>query len=399
VTTGRNARLARAILRPGREKPVLGGHPWIFSGSIERLEGYRLPGDPGEILSAAGERLGFGYLNANSQIVCRVVSRDEPPGPRLWAARLDAALALRGRLASGDDGTDAWRLVNSEGDFLPGLIVDRYGSGLCVQFLTAGMERSRSNLLEMLRERIAPTFVYERSDSPLRGEEGLTPAVGLLSGALPSPLVIREGGLEFAIDPTRGHKTGFYLDQRDNRRLAGQLSRGVPVLNCFCYTGGFSVHAAAGGGAPVVSVDLSRDAVELARANLERNGCADAAARCVRADVFHHLRADRSRYGLIVLDPPKFARREGEVADAARGYHDINRLALERLAPGGHLLTFSCSQAVNLILFQQIVFEAAKEARQELQVLGRLGAGADHPFNACHREGEYLKGLWLRRVG
>ena len=399
MTTGRSARLARAILRPGREKPVLGGHPWIFSGSIERLEGYRLPGDPCEILSAAGERLGFGYLNANSQIVCRVVSRDEPPGPRLWAARLDAAFALRARLAPGDEGTDAWRLVNSEGDFLPGLIVDRYGSGLCVQFLTAGMERSRSQLLEMLRERLAPGFVYERSDSPLRGEEGLAPAVGLLSGALPSPLVIREGGLEFTIDPARGHKTGFYLDQRDNRRLAGQLSRGVPVLNCFCYTGGFSVHAAAGGGAPVVSVDLSRDAVELARANLERNGFADASARCVRADVFHHLRADRSRYGLIVLDPPKFARREGEVADAARGYHDINRLALERLSPGGHLLTFSCSQAVNLILFQQIVFEAAKEARQELQVLGRLGAGADHPFNACHREGEYLKGLWLRRVG
>ncbi len=399
MSTGRSGRLARAILRPGREKPVLGGHPWIFSGSLARMEGYHAPGDPCEILSASGERLGFGYLNANSQIVCRVVSRDEPPGPRLWAARLDAALALRERLAAGDAGTDAWRLVNSEGDFLPGLIVDRYGSGLCVQFLTAGLERWRSGLLELLRERLDPAFVYERSDSPLRGEEGLTPAVGLLSGALPSPLLIREGGLEFAIDPARGHKTGFYLDQRDNRRLAGRLARGVPVLNCFCYTGGFSVQAAAGGGAPVVSVDLSREAVELARANLERNGCADAAARCVRADVFHHLRADRSRYGLIVLDPPKFARREGEVADAARGYHDINRLALERLAPGGQLLTFSCSQAVNLILFQQIVFEAAKEARQELQVLGRLGAGADHPFNACHREGEYLKGLWLRRVG
>ncbi len=394
----RRPNLARAWLRPGREKPVLGGHPWIFSGSLERVEGYAAPGDPCDVLAADGTRLGFGYLNAQSQIVCRLVSRDTPPGPRLWAARLAAAVAARGALGLEAAGTDAYRLVNSEGDFLPGLIVDRFGPGLVVQFLSAGMERWRAVLLDLLQAQLAPAFVFERSDSPLRREEGLSPAVGLVAGDLPEPLVVHEAGLEFVVDVAKGHKTGFYLDQRENRRLAGRLARGVPVLNCFCYSGGFSLHAAAGGGGPVVSVDLSREAVDLARANLERNGFAEAAAGCLRADVFQHLRADKRAWGLIVLDPPKFARRDGEVADAVRGYRDINRLAFERLAPGGHLLTFSCSQAVSLLVFQQAVFEAAREAGVEAQVLGRLGAGPDHPFNACHREGEYLKGLWVRRV-
>ncbi len=390
--------LARAMLRPGREKPVLGGHPWVFSGALERVEGYRAAGDPCQVFAADGRSLGFGYLNAQSQIVCRLVACDEPPGPALWAKRLEQALAARARLdlAAGD--TDAYRIVNSEGDFLPGLVVDAYGPGLVVQFLSAGMERWRAQILALLTERLSPAFIYERSDSPLRREEGLAPVTGLLAGELPTPLVAREAGREFEVDVVAGHKTGLYLDQRDNRLLAGRLARGASVLNCFCYTGGFSVHAAAGGGRPVVSVDFSRQAIAAARTNLERNGQAAAAALCERADVFQYLRGDKQTWGLIVLDPPKFARREGEVTGALRGYRDINRLAIERLAPGGHLLTFSCSQAVNIIAFQQVVFEAAKEMKREMQVLGRLGAAPDHPFNAAHREGEYLKGLWLRCV-
>lgn len=395
------APLARAVLKPGREKPVLGGHPWIFSGAVERLDGYNEPGDSCEVLDAAGRRLGFGYLNTRSQIVCRLVGA-EPPGPELWARRLEAALDLRARLglpAAAPAATDAYRLVNAEGDFLPGLVIDRYGDGLCLQITTAGMERWRDELVALLRERLAPAFVYERSDAPLRREEGLPPRTGLLAGELPEPLVVREAGLEFAVDLARGHKTGLYLDQRENRLLAGGLARGAAVLNCFCYTGGFSVHAAAGGARKVVSVDLAREAVELARGNLARNGFAAAAAAVERADIFQRLRQEKGEYDLVVLDPPKFAKRESEVEGAARGYRDINRLALERLAPGGCLLTFSCSQAFSLLLFQQTVLEAAKETGREVQVVRRLGAAADHPFNACHREGDYLKGLLLRRVG
>lgn len=408
----RSAPPARLVLKPGRDRAVRGGHPWVFSGSVERLEGEAEPGAACSIADAAGEVIAYGYLNPRSQIIARVTGRDGPPGPGVWRARLEDAIAWRRRLgllppggrlddagaAAEPDPTTACRLIDSEGDFLPGLIVDRYGPGVVVQLLTAGMERWRAEIVALLGERLRPVFIHERSDTPLRAEEGLPASAGPLAGEAPDPLLVREHGLDFAVDIVRGHKTGLYLDQRENRRLAGRLARGLRVLNCFAYAGGFAVHAGAGGAAASVSVDISRDACAAAEANLERSGLAGAAHEVVRADVFHYLRSDRERYGLIVLDPPKFARGDAEVAGAARGYQDINRLALARLETGGLLLTFSCSQAVSLLTFQQVVFAAAREQGCELQVLRRLGAAADHPFNACHREGEYLKGLLLRRV-
>lgn len=402
--------LARVVLKQGREKPLLAGHPWLFSGAVERIDGDSAPGGLCRIVAASGQTLAFGYVNPRSQIIARVTGHDGPLGPEQLRQRLASALALRQRLGlpasltAGLDGssplpaTDAFRLVNSEGDFLPGLIVDRYGTGLVVQLLTAGFDRRRGEVSALLQELLAPAFIYERSDVGVRAEEGLPPAAGLLAGERPDPLVAREAGLELLVDVVKGHKTGLYLDQRENRCLAGSLAAGLPVLNAFAYTGGFGVHAAAGGGEPVVSVEISQEGCELARRNLERNGFARAAADVHRADVFHYLRSDREAYGLIILDPPKFARKESEVERAARGYQDVNRLALQRLLPGGFLMTFSCSQAMSLLHFQQTVFVAAREAGREVHVLRRLGAAADHPFHAFHREGEYLKGLLLRCV-
>ncbi len=414
-------RLARVVLREGREGPLLDGHPWVYKGAVQRLAGYERPGDPCEIVAADGRRLGHGYCNPASRILARVVGRREGPlRPQLLRQRLADAVRWRaeqglgrpgdpqsGRAPLGepadpddpddpDGATDAYRLVNSEGDRLPGLVVDRYGDGICLQLLTAGMERWREQLLAILGDLLAPAFVFERSDTPGRQEEGLETRTGLLAGELPEPLVVRELGLQFAVDPVQGHKTGFYLDQRENRLLAGLLAEGRRVLNAFCYTGAFSVHALAGGASEVISVDTSHEAVRLARENLARNGFAGAADLVRREDVFRTLRPGRQRYDLIVLDPPKFARGRAELEAASRGYRELNRLALEHLAPGGLLFTFSCSQAMGILPFQQQVQAAAAEAGREVQVLRRLGAGPDHPWQLPHREGEYLKGLLLR---
>jgi 23S rRNA (cytosine1962-C5)-methyltransferase len=410
-------RLAQVILKEGREGPLLDGHPWVFKGAVQRLSGFERPGDPCEIVAADGRRLGYGTCNPEARILARLVSRREGPlRPQLLRQRLTDAVRWRaeqglgdscdlqtgraplGEPADPDDATDAYRLVNSEGDRLPGLVVDRYGQGICLQLLTAGMERWREEILATLDDLLAPAFVFERSDTPGRQEEGLEPRSGLLTGALPEPLVVRELGLQFIVDPARGHKTGFYLDQRENRLLAGLLAEGRCVLNAFCYTGAFSVHALAGGATEVISVDSSHEAVRLARENLARNGFAQAADMVRRENVFRILRPGRQRYDMIVLDPPKFAHGRAEVEAASRGYRELNRLALGHLAPGGLLFTFSCSQAMGILPFQQQVQAAAAEAGRETQVLRRLGAGPDHPWQLPHREGEYLKGLLLRVV-
>ena len=291
------------------------------------------------------------------------------------------------------------RLVHGESDGLPGLVVDRYADTAVVQMLSAGAERWRGLWGPALAELAGVRYVYERSDVEVRSLEGLHPRTGPLLGEAPGVVRIEEDGIAYEVDVAAGQKTGFYLDQRDNRALARTLANGAEVLNAFCYTGGFSLSALKGGAQRVTSLDTSEEALEGAKRNLQANDFDPARAEWLAADVFAHLRKLRDqgrKFGLIVLDPPKFAPTEKHVANAARAYKDINLWAMKLLAPGGHLLTFSCSGAVSPDLFQKIVAGAAADARVEARVQRHLGATPDHAVSIHFPEGEYLKGLWLQ---
>jgi 23S rRNA (cytosine1962-C5)-methyltransferase len=387
-------------LKAGREKSLLRRHPWLFSGAIES-EGARGMGETVRVVSAAGRFLAWAALSPSSQIRARVWSFDEAqvPGPDLLRRRLEDAIALR-RARVGPE-TDALRLVHGESDGLPGVIADRYADTLVVQLLSAGAERWRAELIEQLAQLTGCARIYERSEADARELEGLPPRQGWVLGPPEAePVVeIREHGLRYAVDVANGQKTGFYLDQRDNRRRAGELSIGRDVLNCFCYTGGFTLSALAAGARSVLSVDSSGAALRAAQANVERNRLGGT-VQWLQADVFRALRelsAQGRAFDLIVLDPPKFAPTPRDAERAARGYKDINLNALRLLRPGGLLATFSCSGGVSADLFQKIVAGAAADAPAPLRLRERLWAAPDHPVLVEFPEGEYLKGLLLER--
>ena len=391
---------ARLVLKPGRDKSLRHRHPWIFSGAIERVEGTPAFGDTVAVLAQDGTFLARAAYNPQSQIRARVWSFD--PAVKVDAAFLETRLATSiARRAAVPAGSDGMRLVHGESDGLPGLIVDRYADTAVVQLLAAGVERWRELWAPALVRTAGVCYVYERSDVEVRALEGLQPRVGSLLGEAPSNVRITEDGIVYEIDVAKGQKTGFYLDQRDNRALAARLARDGDVLNAFCYTGGFSLAALHGGARHVSSIDTSEEALALARRNVELNAFDAARAEWIAADVFAYLRRLRDQgrhFGLIVLDPPKFAPTEKHVAKAARAYKDINLWAMKLLAPGGHLLTFSCSGAVDPDLFQKIVAGAASDAHTDLQIRRRLQAAIDHPASIHFPEGEYLKGLWLQAV-
>ena len=389
---------ARVVLKPGREKSLRHRHPWVFSGAIERVEGEPRTGDTVGIFARDGAFLARGAWCNESQIRARAWTFD--PADVVDAAflrrRLQESIARREGLPPGSDGV---RLVHGESDGLPGLVVDRYAETLVVQVLSAGAERWREFWGPALAELTGVASVYERSDVEVRGLEGLAPRVGPLVGKAPESVRIHEDGIAYEVDVANGQKTGFDLDQRDNRALAARLAGGRDVLNAFCYTGGFTLAALKGNAKHVLSLDTSDEALQGARRNLSLNSLDGTRAEWLNADVFAHLRKLRDqnrRYGLIVLDPPKFAPTEKHVANAARAYKDINLWALKLLAPGGHLLTFSCSGAVSPDLFQKIVAGAAADARVDAQVRRHLGPSADHAVSIHFPEGEYLKGLWLQ---
>jgi 23S rRNA (cytosine1962-C5)-methyltransferase len=391
-------------LHPGKEKPVRQRHPWIFSGAIERTRGEIAPGGLADVLDTRGDWLARGYTNPRSQIVVRILTwdRDEALGPDFWRGRLAAAAAARADLAA-DPSTDSYRLVYAESDGLPGLIVDRYGDWLAVQFLTAGVEAQRELLIPLLADLFNPAGIVDRSDVAVRRQEGLPLRSGLAWGQPPPvDLEIAENGHRFRADLLGGQKTGFYLDQRENRRVVGTLARGRRVLNAFSFTGAFGVYALAGGAAHVTNLDSSHEALVGAEAALRMNGFdPDAQAEAIAGDVFQVLRAFRDegrQFDLIILDPPKFARNKAELDAATRGYKDINLLGLKLLTPGGLLATFSCSGLVTPDLFQKIVFGASVDAGREAQIIAKLGQGADHPIRLSFPEGEYLKGLLCRAV-
>jgi 23S rRNA (cytosine1962-C5)-methyltransferase len=389
-------------LKHGRERSLLRHHPWIFSGAVESIHGSPKSGDTLAVRTADGAFLGWAAYSPASQIRARVWSFDEgcPPGPELIEAKVAAALALR-RRAVPDAAGDALRLIHAESDGLPGFVVDRYADVLVVQFLSAGSERWRETLIETVREQSGCTGIYERSDTDARQLEGLASRSGWISQG-PSGGVVRilENGIGYEVDVIGGQKTGFFLDQRDNRARVMRLAGGREALNCFCYTGGFTLAALAGGASSVLSVDSSAAALDRARSNLELNAMDAGRAVWLEADVFgalRKLRAEERAFDLIVLDPPKFAPTPRDAARAARGYKDINLNALRLLRPGGLLATFSCSGGVSPELFQKIVAGAAADAGMSLVLRDRFAAAPDHPVLIEFPEGEYLKGLLLER--
>ena len=400
--------VAELVLKPGKERSLLRRHPWIYDTAIGRVKGSPAAGETVAVRGHDGRWLAWAAYSPTSTLRARCWSFAEADGiDDSWlAARVHEAVARRAHLAAA---SDALRLVFGEADGLPGLIVDRYADQLVVQFQAAGVEAHRQSLLDALVAASGCADVFDRSDSAGRTREGLAPSFGVARGAEPpARIAIREHARRSWVDVRAGHKTGYYIDQRDNRELASGLARRAQVrlgrpataLNCFCYTGGFSVALAAGAG-DVLSIDSSAEALALARDNWQLNGLPQAAGNWQDANVFEalrSLRADGRSFDLIVLDPPKFAASHHHVDRAARAYKDINLSALRLLAPGGCLLTFSCSGAIGVELFQKIVAGAVIDAGVEAQMLRRLAAGEDHPLRMTHPEGEYLKGLLLQRL-
>ncbi len=383
-------------LRPGREKSLLRRHAWVFEGSI--ASGKADPGETVRVEAADGRFLAWGAYSPSSSIRVRAWSFDEAEriDDALMQRRVTRAVALRSRVAVASSGV---RLVHGEADGLPGLIVDRYGDTLCAQFGAAGVERFKPALADALLAATGCTRLYERSDASVRGLEGLPVQTGWLRGDGATELTITEHDWQLTLDVGHGHKTGFYLDQRDNRAAFAQWVRrlGVQrVLNCYCYTGGFTVAALAGGAQQVVSVDSSAPALQRVAAHVQLNGFEAGRSETVDADVNQYLRQALQagqRFDAIVLDPPKLAPTAAHAERAARAYKDINRLALMLLAPGGLLFTFSCSGGISADLFHKIVASAGLDAGVNGAIVQRLAASADHPTTIEFPEGEYLKGL------
>ncbi len=380
-------------IRPGRERTLRHRHPWVYSGALA---------DPGEaagvvdLVDADGAFLARGWFNPGARIAVRVLSwRREPIDAAWWRARVEAAVARRRMLLDTVRGR-ACRLVHAEADGLPGLVVDRYEDVLVMQVQSAAADAAREAIVDALVELLEPACVLERSDAAARRREGLDAVHAVHHGERPDRVRVREGDFTFDVDVRHGQKTGFYLDQSDNRALVAPLARGRRVLDAFCYTGAFAVHALGGGAEHVTLVDSSYPALQAAQRHLERAGFGAARAELVRGDAFEILRVlaeEERRFGLIVVDPPKFATSARQVDAALRAYKDVNRVALECLEPGGILVTFSCSAAVDAAAFTRAVSWAAIDAGRELRIVRRLGQPADHPVLASLPESEYLCGI------
>ncbi len=388
-------------LKPGREKSLLRRHPWVYSGAVADVRGGAQKGNTAGLRSSSGEFLGWAAYNPDSQIVARVWSWEEGEtiDADYFRRKLEAAFHQRAVLLPG---ISALRLVHGESDGIPGLVLDQYGDTLVAQFLTAGVEYWREVLADLMMELSGAKYLFERSDVEARRLDGLELRTGVVRGGEPPErITIQENGRAFQVDVRQGHKTGFYLDQRANRQRVADLARGRDVLDCFCYTGGFTVSALAGGANSVLAVDASADALQRAQEHVALNDLPAERVVFQEGDVFHVLRGlrdRRSNFDLIILDPPKFAQTAAQVERAARGYKDINLLAFKLLRPGGLLVTFSCSGGIDADLFQKIIAGAALDAGVEAQIVEKLSQGPDHPVALNFPEGAYLKGLVVRVI-
>ena len=394
LQTGRTE-LPRCLkLKAGRERSLKQRHPWIFSGAVESLS----PGEEGEVLpvyDGEGNLIGNAMINRRTSIVGRMVSFGDRPWRGVMEENILKALELRSLLFS-QEKTDAYRLVNGEGDNLPGLVVDRYADLLVVQITTWGMEKLKGWIVDILQEKLSPKSIYEKSFSPSRRVEGLEEREGVLRGEPLEEVIVQERGMLLKVKPKEGQKTGLFLDQREMRSLVKEFSRGRRVLNLFGYTGAFSVAALMGGALQADTVEISLPALENARENLALNGFDPSKNGFIPADVFTFLREEKLKdYGLVVLDPPAFCKSKRDLIKACRGYKDINRLTIGGLPSGSLLLTSSCSHFVDEKLFGQVVFEAAAEAGRDVRILQRHRMAFDHTVSLYHPEGEYLKRLFL----
>ncbi|MFB2648676.1 MULTISPECIES: class I SAM-dependent rRNA methyltransferase [Shewanella] len=391
----------RIKLKPGREKSLERRHPWVFSNGIHNVKGKPEAGETVDVVAHDGHWLGRGAWSPESQIQVRIwtFDREEEIDREFFKRRILRAQAGRDDLIR-EQGLTGYRLIAAESDGLPGITIDKYANVLVCQLLSMGADVWRDTIVDVLAELYPDCAIYERSDVDSRKKEGLASTMGLLHGTLPEmPIIIEENGIKIAVDVTKGHKTGFYLDQRDNRAMAARFVKGKSVLNCFCYTGTFGLYAAKAGAASIENVDVSALALDTARLNMRVNGLNDDNVHYNEADVFKLLRQYRDEgktFDVIVLDPPKFADNKSQLNGACRGYKDINMIALQLLNPGGVLLTFSCSGLMPADLFQKIVADAALDAKREIQFIERLSQASDHPIGSAFPEGFYLKGLVAR---
>jgi len=394
------------VIKSGREKSLLRKHPWVFSGSVASVKGKPSPGATVRVLSSGGEALGFGAWSPHSQIRARMWSfadegDSEVDVETLIADRISSALQMR-REAGGFTPEGGCRLIHAESDRLPGLIADWYAGWICVQFLTTGAEYWKQTVVSALADETGAEGIYERSDVQVRSQEGLKHVSGpLTDGEPPETVTISEGTAQFAVDLRRGHKTGFYLDQRENRLSIADYAGGKRLLGCFCYTGAFGVHALLAGAEHVTGIDSSEDALRIARDHMTANGIGPERYFYETGDVFSVLREHRDRkktFDIIVLDPPKFIESKARFENGCRGYKDIALSAFKILEPGGLLYTFSCSGLLSSELFQKITADAALDAGCDSQVIRRFSQAADHPVLLSFPEGAYLKGLLVRKM-
>jgi len=390
------------ILKVGRERSIIHRHPWIYSGAIAKTIGDPRIGETVEVLSATGEFLARASYNPNSSIVGRIWTwnENEPVDPNMLKERLTKAITSRWEMKFIFH-SDAMRLVHGESDGLPGLILDQYGITYVVQFLAAGVEYWKGEIIDLILKITNAKYLYERSDVDIRQLEGYPLTSGMLRGkVIGKKIFITENDVKFQVDIINGHKTGFYLDQRDNRLLVRSLSNGLNVLDCFSYTGGFAINALLGQAKSVTLVDSSSQALSMARENISLNNLNNNNVTIVENDVFKYLRILRdsaTSYDLVILDPPKFASTSAHIERAARGYKDINLFALKILKPGGILVTFSCSGGMSEDLFQKIIAGAALDAKVDAVIIRRLHQAPDHPVALNFPEGAYLKGFVIQK--
>jgi 23S rRNA (cytosine1962-C5)-methyltransferase len=378
----------KITLKPGRDKSVRARHPWIFSGAVSQSDNF-INGGIISVYAADGAFLGYGMGSKKSQIVCRMLSFDKTPAEDVVRLRIKEAIELRKQVIS--QNTTAYRLINAEGDFLPGLIVDRYGDSLVIQVSVAGIERLKPLIIDELVKQIKPLWIYEKSTSSSRKEEGMQLFEETIYGTPQEPITVLEEGIQFKVIPTVGQKTGFFIDQRAMRLMVQQYARGRDVLNCFCYSGGFTLHALKGGAKSVDSVDISQEAIDLVKEHITLNGFDSMQHKEYTADVFEFLKQSVQKYDFIILDPPAFAKRKADIKQAARGYKEINRLAIKDAPKDSLLLTCSCSYHIDETLFRQILFQAALDAKRDVQIIQKHHLAEDHPMNIYHPEGNYLK--------
>ncbi|WP_421134387.1 class I SAM-dependent rRNA methyltransferase [Alteromonas sp. A079] len=388
---------AQVILSPNRDKSLRRRHPWVFDSAVATVKGKARSGDTVDVYDTKGEWLGRGAYSPSSQIRVRMwtFDIDETIDNGFFLRKMETALSLRKRLFDPQQ-TNAFRWIASESDGLPGVTIDLYDNVAVVQLLSAGAEKHRKKIVWAITKLLPGTHVYERSDVDVRKKEGLEPVTGVLAGEPPMQVTIKENGLSIVVDIENGHKTGFYLDQRDSRATAAHYAKDAHVLNCFSYTGTFSCFALAGGAKSVTNVDVSEPALALAKHHVELNNLTDGDSYYVNQDVFKALREfheGKQQFDMVILDPPKFVDSKATLTRASRGYKDINMYGIHAVKSGGLLLTFSCSGLMPADLFQKIVADAALDAGRTIKIIGRLGQAADHPIIGTYPEGYYLKGL------